>query len=715
MISLVIFDFDGTFTDGIVYFNEEHIIKKYNTIDGMGIKLLHDNNIKTCIITGYKETTALKNICSHLNINYLFENTKNKIDILIQLKKELNINNDNIAYIGDDINDYEILKEVKIKGCVKNADKKLLNICNFISERDGGYGAVREFCEYIINKNNSENENEGILCLVPVRMNSTRLYGKPLYKFGNKTMIQMLYEKINNIKEIKKIVLLTDSEEIKEHVNTFNAECIIINDFCNSGTHRIMHYLNKYNINDEYILNIQGDEPFINIANVKSCIQSYLKYKYDNTIKCFCLHGVYENNDITNKKFVKCLLNKQNNIVYMSRSNIPTKFINLGSAFIIETHYLKTYFEKSESLLQINEDVEWNNIIDNGYKIYSTLVNDFERSIDTIEDYNYILKKYNIDNNIKILDCTIRDGGFENGWLYEYNYVKKLMINSNNCNLYAFEIGYIINDEFVQNGMGQWRNVSFEVIKQLKKETNLKSKISVMIDIWRYDFNKLPNKKDTEIDIIRLCVYPDKLLDFINIYQKVNELGYEVSINIIAVSHLNNTHFNNINKLIIEYNNFFHYLYLADSFGNLNIKSTENIIKNIIKNIKKYNIILGFHSHNNGNIALSNTLKAIELGASIIDATYGGIGRGGGNLILEDFLLYNYYFKNYNLNIEELFIFLIQYYNNDKTKINYLKDMICGFLNVHPYRLRIFNNNNNNLLFIHNELSLLNNEDKKTY
>jgi len=712
MISLVVFDFDGTFTDGNIYFNEDVIIKKYNVIDGMGIKLLKENNIKTVIITGFKATKSFQEICNHLQVDYYFENIKNKLEILNNIKDKLQINENNIAYIGDDINDYDILNSVKIKGCVFNAVDKIKHICNFISKHKGGNGAVREFCEYILTYNKKETK---VVCFIPARMNSSRLYGKPLLKFGKKSMIQMLYEKVKTIEEISKIVILTDSKEIEDHVKLFNAECVVVDEYCNSGTHRILNYLKKNDNNYEYILNIQGDEPFINIENVKSCINSFMNYKDNKQIKCFCLHGEYNNNDIDDKKYVKCVVNKQNNIVYMSRRNVPTNYINLGSAFIIETDYLKNYFDSEESLLQKNEDVEWNNILDNGYTIHSTLVNDYERSVDTQADYNYLLKKYELNNKIKIIDCTVRDGGFENGWNYSYEQVKDMMINCDVANLYAFEIGYILNEEFVQEGMGPWRNIQFDLIKKIKTDTSIQAKISVMIDIWRYDFNNLPEKKYTSIDIIRLCIYPNDLLKYVDIYEKLRSLGYLISINIIAVSHIKPEHYCELETLVKSHGDFFDFLYLADSFGSLHTNTLETIIKNINKIIKGKNILLGFHGHNNGGLALSNSLRAIELGVDIIDGTYNGSGRGGGNLVLEDFILYNFFYKDYQINIKLFLEFLKNYYNNNSLKNKYLKELICGFLNVHPYRLREFNENNNNLYLVYEKLSLLNNNDKQIY
>ena len=254
------------------------------------------------------------------------------------------------------------------------------------------------FCDYnIIEINNTRNKK--LLCFIPVRYNSSRLPGKPLLKFGNKSMIQLLYEKIKEVDEIDKIILLTDNVKIKEHVELFGAECHIIDEDCNSGTERIAHYLNKFQNSYKYILNVQGDEPFINIENVRSCIKDYENLNHNSDIKCFCLHSTCDSDhEISNKKFVKLILNKKNNVVYMSRQNVPTEFINLGSAFILEKKFLLEEFLNSHSPLQINEDIEWNNILDSGYKIHSTFVATHERSVDTQEDYDYLLKKYNYAN-----------------------------------------------------------------------------------------------------------------------------------------------------------------------------------------------------------------------------------------------------------------------------------------------------------------------------
>lgn len=183
MIKFVVFDFDGVFTDGKILFdNNGSAVKHYNVKDGTGIKLLKENNIKVGIISGYKENNSQLEIIKHLNIDYYSFGKNNKLDILKQWCKELNINLENeVAYMGDDINDIEVLEHIRKSGCPKNAHDEVLNICDFVSSKDGGYGCIREFCDYLIyNDKNKPNiikdmKNEMYYQLNHLDMNSINM------------------------------------------------------------------------------------------------------------------------------------------------------------------------------------------------------------------------------------------------------------------------------------------------------------------------------------------------------------------------------------------------------------------------------------------------------------------------------------------------------------------------------------------------------------
>lgn len=155
MIKLFVSDFDGVFTDSTISIdNNGLILKNYNVKDGYGIKLLQELNIKICIISSYKYNKSQENILKHLNCDNIIFDSKNKLDTLVEICNKYNIDiyND-VSYIGDDLNDVDIMKTVKNSACPKDAFYKCKEICTFICNKKGGKGAIREFIDYIINHN----------------------------------------------------------------------------------------------------------------------------------------------------------------------------------------------------------------------------------------------------------------------------------------------------------------------------------------------------------------------------------------------------------------------------------------------------------------------------------------------------------------------------------------------------------------------------------
>ncbi len=150
-IKLFATDVDGTMTDACMYYAENGMeLKKFNFRDGMGFKLLRDAGIKTAIITS-ETTNIVKKRSDKLKADYLSMGTWTKLEFVVNICKELGITLDEVAYIGDDINDIELLSNVKYKACPNDAVDKVKNIDGIkILEHKGGDGAVREFIEYLL-------------------------------------------------------------------------------------------------------------------------------------------------------------------------------------------------------------------------------------------------------------------------------------------------------------------------------------------------------------------------------------------------------------------------------------------------------------------------------------------------------------------------------------------------------------------------------------
>lgn len=152
-VKLFISDVDGVLTDAGMYYTEEgDELKKFNTTDGMAFQLLREYNVKTAIITSEKTSMVERRACK-MKVDYLFQGVRDKISIAKRICMEQGLAFDEVAYIGDDINDISLLSFAGIAACPGNAVKKVKSLPGILELRsEGGSGAVREFVEYLIEK-----------------------------------------------------------------------------------------------------------------------------------------------------------------------------------------------------------------------------------------------------------------------------------------------------------------------------------------------------------------------------------------------------------------------------------------------------------------------------------------------------------------------------------------------------------------------------------
>lgn len=151
MIKLFAMDVDGTLTDGKIHISEEgELFKSFNVKDGLGIKMLLENNIIPVIITGRKSKIVLSR-AKELGINHVYQDIKEKKQFIINLCNQLNISLDEVAYIGDDLNDLEVLECVKYSYAPSDSATKILNTVKYACSKKGGDGAVREAIDDILN------------------------------------------------------------------------------------------------------------------------------------------------------------------------------------------------------------------------------------------------------------------------------------------------------------------------------------------------------------------------------------------------------------------------------------------------------------------------------------------------------------------------------------------------------------------------------------
>ncbi|MGL5000589.1 MAG: KdsC family phosphatase [Cetobacterium sp.] len=154
MIKLIVLDVDGTLTDGKLYIsNSGDEMKAFSVKDGLGISQAISQGKEIAIITG-KISEIVNKRSKELGIKEIHQGIKNKIATLDSILEKHNISYENVAYMGDDLIDLAVMKKCKLAGAPKDSVEEVLKISDFISTKNGGDGAVREFIEYILKKEN---------------------------------------------------------------------------------------------------------------------------------------------------------------------------------------------------------------------------------------------------------------------------------------------------------------------------------------------------------------------------------------------------------------------------------------------------------------------------------------------------------------------------------------------------------------------------------
>lgn len=399
-IKLFVTDFDGVLSDCKRTFNEsgEHL-KNYNIKDGLAVKNLQERGIITMILSG-DESNVTKIIGERLKFNHIIIGCHNKINFLESFIKSLSIEWKNVAYIGDDLTDIDVLKRVGIKFAPSdcNPQLKLIDGIKILSTK-GGEGCLSEIYNLFLGFNKK-------VCFIPSRYQSSRLPGKPLLEINGKTVIKRVYQQVQKCKLVDEIIVLTDDERIREEVESFGGNVGMVLEECLNGTERIVRYIKKHFDCCDLVINVQGDEPYINPINIDRCIQNYIDKRFlIPDMKCSTLHFIHHDyNEIKKRSNGKLILDQKSNIMYCSRNIIPglkktefdieTTYYGHIGVFVFDKDYLMNQYLNGNTPYQLTEDIEWMKILEDGYRINSVLAEDHEIGLDTPEDFKYLRDKY---------------------------------------------------------------------------------------------------------------------------------------------------------------------------------------------------------------------------------------------------------------------------------------------------------------------------------
>jgi len=157
-IKIVLADIDGVLTDGGLYYSNEGLqMKRFDVKDGMGMVMLRKKGYKVGIISSDNSPIAQAR-ANKLKLNFVFYGVENKTDIIEEICSSENITKEEIAYMGDDEIDLEVLKNVGLSACPNDAIKPVKDCVDFISGKPGGRGAFRELADFIMVNTSVQND-----------------------------------------------------------------------------------------------------------------------------------------------------------------------------------------------------------------------------------------------------------------------------------------------------------------------------------------------------------------------------------------------------------------------------------------------------------------------------------------------------------------------------------------------------------------------------
>lgn len=287
--------------------------------------------------------------------------------------------------------------------------------------------------------------------------------------------------------------------------------------------------------------------------------------------------------------------------------------------------------------------------------------------------------------DIKVVDCTLRDGGLVNNFEFSDEFVKDLYLANIKAGVDYMEFGYKASKEiFAPEKFGKWKFCNEKDLRNIVGDNKTDLKISVMADVGRTDYKRdILNRKDSVVDLVRVATYINTIPAAIEMLEDAKKKGYETTVNIMAVSKVNDDDLDNGLNLLAQ--SSVDVIYLVDSFGAFYPEQIERLCDKYLNVAAKYNKKIGIHAHNNQQLAFANTIEVLSMGASYLDATVSGMGRGAGNCYLELLLSF---LKNPKYNKIAIMNFVekhMQKLRDEGAVWGYdIPYLLTGILNSHP-------------------------------
>lgn len=229
-----------------------------------------------------------------------------------------------------------------------------------------------------------------VIGVLPVRYASSRLPGKPLKEIEGLPMVIHTLKRTQLCKELDEVYVATDTKKIFDLIEKYDGKAIMTSNKHKTGTDRIAEAVQD--IDCDIVVNIQGDEPLVNPDHISKVIHPLLK---DDKLKVATL--LCRNNHLKDYTECKVVLDRNNDILYMSREDIPTGYFDKQKQILklycivpFRKDFLLEFASWKQTPLEIIEHIEYLRILENGYKMRGIIVDSVAESVDTPENLEVV-------------------------------------------------------------------------------------------------------------------------------------------------------------------------------------------------------------------------------------------------------------------------------------------------------------------------------------
>lgn len=238
-------------------------------------------------------------------------------------------------------------------------------------------------------------------------------------------------------------------------------------------------------------------------------------------------------------------------------------------------------------------------------------------------------------NELMVLDCTIRDGGLMNDSRFSDEVVRAVYDCCADSGVDYMEIGFKNSKRlFSSDKYGPWRFCDEDDIKRIIGDNKRDVKLSAMADAEKSDYKTdILKKSESPLDMIRVACYSHQIPLALDMVKDAKDKGYEATLNLMAICKLKESELSR--DLEILSSSEADAIYLMDSFGSLYCDSVRYLMTKYRRSLSDAGKKIGFHAHNNLQLAFAKTIEAVNCEVDFIDATMAGLGRGAGNCPIE--------------------------------------------------------------------------------